>query len=335
MNINFKDKKILIPLILISLVLISALVFWVSYSSYLNPSTTKYISTLKKASTDINEINDNLKVITSAAPIDSDLAKEKIPTAIDSLTKVKSDISSLEPIVKFEDSTKNLLTALDYNINFYKQVIVILQNTKAKDLNVSLDNLQKYKPLIIDNYEKVNIQNISFKVSTSTISVLDSLIQYTKDLINRNSARENNKAIANKYISSLEDTANSFYNIKANLSIFLDKARDTKNYNEILKIIDSKTSNLSSIKDTLSSIEPLEKGKNLYDDLYNILEYYKNYLSDFKNAVNSEKSAVASGKKNVDDLDKFYKDSKKDYSQVTDSINEFNDDLSVFKKTLE
>lgn len=333
LKVNFKKKKIAIPLIITLTITIILLIFGITYSNYLDPSTAKYINAMKKASSDIKSVNDELRIITSASPIDSDLAKERIPAAIEKLLNVKSEVSAIEPIVKYENDTNALITGLDDNINFYKQAIMILQNPNAADLNLSLENLQKYKSSMLYNYEKINIKNIDFKLSNSTITVFESTIQYTKDLIDKNKALENDKTATAKYIDSIENIADSFYNIKTNLSIDLDKSRSNKNYDDILQKINSKISKLSSIKDQLSSIEPLEKGKTLYNDLYNALEYYNDYLSNFKDAVTSEKSSAASGKKSIDELDSFYKDAKEDYKEVTNSISKYNDDLLFLKKS--
>ncbi|MHC1685671.1 MAG: hypothetical protein AB6733_22540 [Clostridiaceae bacterium] len=335
MKINFKEKRVLIPLIVISIFLIGALVFWIAYSSYINPSTSKYINTIEKASTDIHKANDDLKIITSVDPIDSELAKEKIPVSIDSLTKTRSEISSLEPIVKYEESTKNLLVALDNNINFYKQVVVILESPKAKDLDVSLENLEKYKTAIIYNYKMVSIQNIDFQTSTSANAVFENLIEYTKTLIDKNTQLQNNKTLTNKYIAAIEDIAASFYNVKTNLSVNLSDARSDKDYDYLINIINTKASTLASIKKTLSTIEVPESGETLYDNIYNSLEYYNDYLSNFKTALESEKEAVYSGKKDYDQLDELYQDSKVDYRKVSDSITEFDDNLTLLKKGLE
>lgn len=333
MKINFKKKKIAIPLIITLTIAIILLIFGITYFNYLDPSTAKYINTIKKASSDIKSINDDLRIITSASPIDSDLAKEKIPAATEKLLDVKSEVSAIEPIVKYENDTKALITGLDNNINFHKQAIMILQNPSATDLNLSLENLQKYKSLMLNNYEKINIKDIDFKLSNSTVTVFEYTIQYTKNLIDKNIALENDKTATAEYIDSIENIAGSFYNIKTNLSIDLDKSRSNNNYDDILQEISSKLSKLYSIKNQLSSIEPLEKGRTLYNDLYNALEYYNNYLSNFKDAVISEKSSAASGKKSIDELDSFYKDAKEAYTKTTNSISKYNDDLLLLKKS--
>lgn len=335
-QIKLKNKKILIPTIIISSLLIISLVFWIGYSSYGNPSSYEFLNSIKQDLVIIKEANDSLNILTSVTPIDNDLAKTKLPSSITKLTDVKNSLHSIKPVSKYEDNKNTLIETLDLNINFYKQMSSILSNPKANDLTVSFDNLKSLKDKVIKGYNGLTFKEIDFTLSKGNIKTFEGFISYTTNLINKNKAIQNQNQNITNFISSTDSLVASFYDIKLNFSVYLADTRKNSDYATLIDTIYDKEKLLATLIDKYNKLAVDEKTSSIHSSFGKILANYTDYLNDFKFAVNNEKiQSTNDPTPTNDELDKLYEKPQILYKDISDSMTQFSDDFLRFKKSIE
>lgn len=336
MQIKLKNKKILIPTILISSLLIILLVFGIGYSSYGNPSSSEFLNSIKQDLVIIKEANDSLNILTSVNPIDNELAKTKLPSSITKLTDVKNSLRSITPVSKYEDNKNTLIETLDYNINLYKQMSSILSNPKANDLTVSFDNLKSLKDKVITGYNGLTFKEIDFTLSKENTKTFEGFSIYTTNLISINKAIQNQKDHITNFISSTDSLIASFYDIKLNFFVYLADTRKSSDYATLIETIEDKEKLLASLIDKDDKLTVDEKTSSIHSSFGKILAKYKDYLNDFKFAVNNEKiQSTSDPAPTYDELDNLYEKPQILYKDISDSITQFSDDFSRFKKSIE
>jgi len=300
---------------------------------FINKSYSSYEGTIKAYVTKIDNINDikfkeelNTKNISSLV--------KTLDEKISGLTKIKSQITSLNPSDKYREEQESLINGIESNILIYKQTEGILNNPKGSDLDNSSKSLGNYRDKTKTSYNKVlSLSKIS--LPDSLLAFIDKIIQFSNENSRINKDNEIKSSQMEDFINSVSDVINSYINLKKD---FYTEAYNTRNANgNLADVIVSINNNKVSFKNVKSSFAkisvPGSDANNTYNSLKALLSSYDSYLQSISFSVSTEiaKKENSEDTLSAGEIDSIYKDSKTAYSLVSEKYNAFVSNLENLK----
>lgn len=322
-----------------SLCIVFAGVFWFCYSYIINDSYNDYESKVSKIIVTINKSNSTTATLMKGSTIDTDKTKKSLSGITSTLQKQKDSISSLIPTSKYASSNSSLLQGITSNMNFYGQLLSVLNNPNGSDIATSLDNLNRLKTDTEKFYNEASVYNIKMGLSANTTKFMDSAIAYVTQL----SKLEQNQAITNSQINdftkAMDDGFKRFQSIKTDYKAeVLNIRAGLGTYDDLItKVADNKTA-LETLKIDLAKISiPSKNDKtnplDIFNSLRNSLNDYDTYLDSFSYALSNEKAQTSKGDSKNDSLSKLYTTADLNIAKVITDYNNFVQQYNNFKNS--
>lgn len=330
-----KLNKLLKLFIILSIVTISLIIifFW-TYYSFTNSSYAEFnkeIVTYTKKITDQNELVENLIISDS---LNEENSKASLPNIRDELLDTLKALKALNPPKKYENDFKFLKEGLNYNIQFYKQIIAILNRPYSNDLENSLADLSVFTDKCMENYSLIINKSMYIFLPEVTLKYVDAVTSYSNKSIIERDAKKLIKEKNLEYANSIEEINKKFITIynKRDYNSLVEKAREKKsNYTDIIILMDEAQSELLQLEQGLKNISIPKDAESLTNLFTEILNEYKLYLQGFKQAVVNEQNHVLT--KNADEkvLQLLYDGPKEKLSSLDKSYEKFIKSFSQFK----
>jgi len=213
-------------------------IFIIGYIYIAKTSNNSYEYSLNVYIKAINKVNLSTKDFVKDGAIDAKMVKSNIPSIISTLQKSKDKILILTPDNKLKSSHDSLVEGLTNNINIYTQLLIMLNNPEAADINTSLDNIKNFKQGSITYYSKVLIPKIKIGLQKSTVAFIDSSIYYVDQLIK---TKQNHIIEASQnvdFTNGIDEIFNNFQVVKTDFKAFLYSLRNNNgSYDDLINIV--------------------------------------------------------------------------------------------------
>lgn len=249
----------------------------------------------------------------------------RVLSAIDDLSDVKDNISSIDVPTKYSDLVLNLSNGIDSNILFYRQFSAILNNLKGKDLDESKENLKKYEKATYESYRKLSPFKVYFfNGSNEKLSSLYSSI----DSIRMSNRNEQIKEEANKtFMMSFEKITNDFSSINKDFSPYVEKWRNNSySYNSLITDLDKCQTSLDNLSRDIYALSIPSEASQIYEDFKQVIASYRDYL----NAVQLDLSKSTLNSKE----ERFFENSISKREATNSALEKFQQSLDEYKDNL-
>jgi len=304
-------------------------IFIIGYIYIAKTSNNSYEYSLNVYIKAINKVNLSTKDFVKDGAIDAKMVKSNIPSIISTLQKSKDKILILTPDNKLKSSHDSLVEGLTNNINIYTQLLIMLNNPEAADINTSLDNIKNFKQGSITYYSKVLIPKIKIGLQKSTVAFIDSSIYYVDQLIK---TKQNHIIEASQnvdFTNGIDEIFNNFQVVKTDFKAFLYSLRNNNgSYDDLINIVAKNKTDLSDVKAEFAKISVPKKSSEsdpiaVFNTLKNSINDYNLYLDSFTTALVNEKVQASDGNIDKNIADKLYVESNVKMLKVVKDCNDF------------
>jgi hypothetical protein len=329
--LNTKFKKILTLSATITFTIF--ILFFMIFNILVLSKYYKYKSQIITYVQNINKINDIADSIVNGQTINVISAKKLLPEAINSLTNLNTNIKNYPVENKYKNIFLNLSNGVNYNILMYKQLLAIVNNPDATDINSSLNNITAYKNSCNTYYTNIKSTTNSFSLPKQNDILVTNTSTFVSALINA----KKNQAIINtqnlEFENNLQDIFSKFTTIKCNLYYYVECARKNQmSYSDVIGKALKNENNFNDLTEQFSEVNVPENNVSIYTSFKKVLDDYNAYLKSFISAVKQEQSEVSNSDDQTD-FSNLYKVSNsklvlmnKDFSLLKDNFNKFTND---------
>lgn len=338
MSMKPKTKKILIVTgITAAAILIIALIFWGTYSTFVNKSNGSYEKSIKDIVKQIDEKNSSTIKLLDKEVINSDKTKTELPKMTEEMIKLKEKLQGLVPSEKYVKDHANLVAGLNSNIYIYKQITVILNNPQAKDIEKALEDLKKYRSECMNYYSLINLKNTTVGLNANSTKFIEAAIGYVDTAVKTKKQTEITKAIVSEFITKVDSITAKFAPQKTDLNSLAITARNNGDvgFSNALSEIESKQKQLEEINETFAQLAPNGKdAKIVHTALQKALTTYGQYVQSFNYALGTERTQTSTNQVNRTVLDSLYADANQKFAAAQDDYETFLKLFAEFRDTV-
>lgn len=328
-----KNKTVIIILEILAFILVAAGIFFGTYYLFVGKSSSSYEASVKEYMEKINTINNSMSSFTDGQTIDTEKKipdkiidvekiRKELPDKTAELSKIRDTLQSIIPTDKYSKSQENLISGLDNNVLMYKQLYAIVQNPEGKDLDISRENLKKYKDECIKYYSLVNQKNAKISLHESSITLVNNTLLYVSEVIKLQKDLQVKQNISLEYINNMEAVTSKFAPIKVDFIAQLSKIRNEKgNLDDMIVLLNKNQDELNKVEEQFSNLTVPQNAMTCNKLFKTILDDYEDYIKSFNYALNNEK-LVGTNITN-EQITQFYSDATSKYNNVVKDYNNF------------
>lgn len=332
------NKTLLTIIITISSTLILAGIFFTTYFVFVDKTLNSYEKNMNGLVSQINSVNKSANKLLDNKVINSDLAKEKLPSMVKELDIIRNKVEAEVPGDKYKLQHTNLIEGLKSNRLMYMQILNILKSPNSNDLKDAFANFEKYRDDSENYYSEFSVSSLSPSVENQAKDFLYAFTIYTNELIDTQEEAlaklQQSTAFANAFDSILE----KFVPIKTDFSLQLEEVRKNNgNYNKLIELANANnTINSNLQKEILNLSSVPQNAATLRDDYVRLSNDYSSYIQSFIEAVNGEMELMASLDEDEtiseDQLKELYSTSNNKFLAVQDKYNSIVKAFNSFKE---
>jgi len=329
--LNIKFKKILTLSATITFTIV--ILFFMIFNILVLSKYYKYKRQISTYVQNINKINDIADSIVNGQTINVNSAKKLLPEAINSLTNLNTDIKNYPVENKYKNIFLSLNNGVNYNMLMYKQMLSIINNPYATDINSSLKNVVAYKNSCNTYYTNIKSTTNSFSLPKQNDILVNNASTYITYIINKEKTQEIINTQNLEFQNNLQDILSKFTTVKCNLYYYVECARKNQmSYSDVIGKALKNENSFNDLTEQFSEVTVPENNVSIYTSFKKVLDDYNAYLKSFISAVKEEQSEVSNSDDETD-FSNLYKDSgsklalmNKDFSLLKDNFNKFTND---------
>ncbi len=296
-----------------------------SYTGFKNVKGSDYDPKLNTELLELKKLNES---ISCSLNFQNNDIKNDISANIKKLKEIKDNLGLYTSTGEYV--LLNLDTAVNNNILLYEQMLSIINNPNAKDVESSIDNLNSYKNSSIDSYIKIN------KLNSKCIKDITDLINKAyfefNEILKFNRDKDIKHVQSSEFTSKLESMFNRLP-LKNDYLTIIEKCRNNEyNYEVLLNSIEKDLENYNEIKMEFSSLSIPPEAITLYNDFKELLNIYDIYINNWKNGIISEKKYYEIKKLDKNKMEDLNEEVESKYLDLKNSSQRFSKDLEEFKK---
>ena len=304
-------------LIIISLTLLIT-IYLFSYGK-----TNKDFKNAKKVSKEISLLNSKLSNGLEKDSINVDKSLDILSDNKNSLQNIKNSINKTKTSKKYDYIFKNLITAIDSNLNLYNHSIILLKNLNSNDISDGLENLNAFMSETNKAYELCKKDGLNVGLTKDGQAFYNSFNLYINEVIKTN--RNSTIAFSQKseFVLSLEKYIHELNLIKKDLMPAIENVRDEKrSLSIIIDDINKKLDSLIELKNNFYSISIPSDVVTYFDNFNSLIDKCFVYLYSLKDALKQE-----------DSFNKVnYDKPLNDYQDLNNSFDKFITEFDKFSK---
>lgn len=296
----------------------------------MNQSVNSYAKIVKKYSQDINVINESTDSFIKGETIDDTKVKNQLDAKINSLLKIKQSVDGLTPSKKYKSSQNNFSAGLNSNIYIYKQIMQIVNNPQAKDSDIALADLNKYKDECVKYYSLINLNNVTVSLPAKALNFINKTNYYLGEAIKLRKKNEITQGLTSDFLYSIDDIVKSLLPIKTDYSSYAIMGRTGK-LGEALKQVASNKVIFNNIKTKFFKITVPSNGISVFKALSKTLSTQENYIQGFSYALDIEGRQSISAPLKPEEIEQLYADTNILYKDLNSNYEAFLKVYTEFK----
>jgi hypothetical protein len=212
----------------------------------------------------------------------------------------------------------------------YKQLYAIVQNPEGKDLDISGENLKKYKDECLKYYSLVNLKSTKISLPESSVKLINNTLLYVSEMIKLQKDLQVKQNISLEYINNMETVLSKFAPIKTDFTAQLSKIRNEKgNLDDVTVLINKNQDELNKVEEQFSNLTVPQSAMTCNKLFKTALGDYKDYIKSFTYALNNEK--LAGSNITTEQITQFYSDPTSKFNNVVKDYNDFLKAFTEFK----
>ncbi|WP_300380348.1 hypothetical protein [Clostridium sp.] len=266
---------------------------------------------LNSTFSNINSINKSLSSSIKDTTIDTEKASFLVEDCIKELNDLKATLINInESSLKNPNVKKYLSASIDDTLLLYNYLFNSLSSPKDVINNESLDNFYKLIENCTLSYKKVSSHNSKeVKFSKETFVFFNNYHNYLNSLIKINRDFEFLSKQNREFLMKLEGFTTSIDTLNKDFSLAINKVReDKRDLSVVIDDIYLKEELFEDLKKNAFSLSVPDGYLNVYNNLFDYINYYEIYITAIKNAAIYEKTCS--------DVDKYSKEINKNYNNA-------------------
>lgn len=327
------NKPIITIFSVLSFVILAAVIFLGAYYFLIDKTSNSYEANTKDLIKKIDTINTSVALLNNAdqSAIDPEKARKDLSSKIETLTDIKTKLDALVPTDKYRSEHEALITGLNNNILIYRQIDAFLGNVNGKDIEVSGENLKKYKEDCINNYSAASSSNLlKITLPKESVTFISNTLNYINKLAGELKENEITQAQNLEFTTNIDDILSSFNAIKVDLSSQILSSRNSGgSFDSVIALANRHKDDLGYLDQRLSNLSVPSAALNSYNLLKNTFEDYDLYLQGIIFAVNNEK--LLGGAATPEKLEELYGSSNLKFSNLKKNYDNFFKYYTKFK----
>lgn len=285
-----KSKTTQKILISVSTLLLLGIIFFVSYHFTSGNTKSNYIDALYEEKIKVDGANNT--VAEAVKNIDKlDISnKDELQSIISAVGKgesaIQSSINSLSkisPPATYKEHYSAFIEALSLNKKILTQTNLILKNTKSKDLQKAIDNLDEYIGNTTKAYENSKLDKIYIKLPSEIVTLWNKVETYAMTSYSVYETKARLLDQYTEYYNSMDSIIEEFVNEKQDLNTYIDAIRANQtSIGDVYVEIDKKIGKLTDLKNSYSKLSVPAKTARQHGKFKDIIEGYISYCEQFK-----------------------------------------------------